>query len=157
MTDYSFRYEGDPDIPLGLTVAEYRQARAQSAPKPSYRAAWLGLALTVMLMLAGIGAAYSVASSQVRRVPSIDRVPTRPDIVRAIAPNDSLHVRRCHRYSDTHVYSARTGNAYRQRMDPVAGPYWVDNRGRVVAGFDRVNCDVYSFTRRALIWAGWRG
>lgn len=106
------------------------------------------------LTLAALSAAL-LAPSAVASTPTIDRVPTRPDVVRSVGALGSVHLPRCRGFSDVHVYSGSTGRAFRQRSS-AAGPYWIDSRGRAVAGFDRTNCDVIAFGRRALTVAAWR-
>lgn len=80
-----------------------------------------------------------------------------PEFLARLKANDLVNAGPdCRVYSDFHAYSPG-GKPFRQKEDPIAGPYWVDARGRAVAGLDRVNCDFISFRSRTLIVAAWKG
>lgn len=77
-----------------------------------------------------------------------------PDWQGIVRPGEGLHVS-LRKVGDVHCYNNRTGKAYNQGRSK-AGPYWYNNAGRAVAGFDRINNDFVSFTdRTAVICAAW--
>lgn len=101
--------------------------------------------------------AFVAATGNAEATPPLTQTPVRPDIIRAIAPGDSVSVPGCRKgYSDMHVYSAG-GRPFRQTRDAQDRAIWLARDGHAVAGFERVNCDWFNFGRRPVILALWRG
>lgn len=114
----------------------------------------VSLQVFVLVCLASIAFAASASAT-----PTIDRAPTRPDIVRAIdASVDTDVTFRCRRYSDWHVYSA-SGRPYLQvPAEHADGYYFMNRRGRIMAVIERIGrgrCVGYGLARRPMLLALW--
>ena len=88
-----------------------------------------------------------------------------PDWVGVVRPGALRHVR-LPDVGDVQCYNNRTGKSYNQGFDRgptwnyIAGrlaPFWYNNAGRSVAGFDTINNDFVNFTKRTpVVCAAWR-
>lgn len=110
----------------------------------------------IKLIVATVATQVALGGNAVA-APNLNDIARAPDVRQTIQPYDAVHLgSNCRRFSDFHAYS-RGGKPFMQRLDPVAGWYWVDRKGKAVAGLDLVNCDMISFTSRPVIAAAWRG
>lgn len=91
--------------------------------------------------------------------PSLDTVPTRPTITRAVAAGHAvaLPARVCSgSFSDFQAYSGHTSRAFVRQSIESDGIVWATRSGRAVASLAWDDCTVRALSRRPITFGAWQ-